>query len=260
SSARSARRLESSARCSSPVPPSSSSRANSMLQVETTSRRVQLPAADEGQERLAAHERRGQRTKVLASGYRRGGNSYGAGGRAAARSARRSASLSASSLKTWQGRRLPKAPKEKPTWRIRDRLSAFQVTTTVANRCTATVQRYSMRLPIAISRPLLKKPVATEIGRIGDSDASPKPAPQSAGMFHAASSSSLTCVSIRTSESTLADEMGMERNRPRQVKKDSRIHGDWLAGPSSKSRILSHEHLRGGLLTSVLPHPMCGQM
>ncbi|EJK66710.1 hypothetical protein THAOC_12340 [Thalassiosira oceanica] len=38
----------------------------------------------------------------------------------------------------WQGRRLPK---EKPTWRIRDRLSAFQVTTTVANRCTATVQR-----------------------------------------------------------------------------------------------------------------------
>ncbi|EJK51285.1 hypothetical protein THAOC_29556, partial [Thalassiosira oceanica] len=45
--------------------PSSSSRANSMLQIETTSRRVQLPAADEGQERLAAHERRGQRTKVL---------------------------------------------------------------------------------------------------------------------------------------------------------------------------------------------------
>ena len=46
-----------------------------MLQVETTSRRVQLPAADEGQERLPAHERRGQRTKVPASGWRRGGNS-----------------------------------------------------------------------------------------------------------------------------------------------------------------------------------------
>ena len=57
------------------VRPSSTSRANSMLQVETTSRRVQLPAADEGQERLPAHERRGQRTKVPASGWRRGGNS-----------------------------------------------------------------------------------------------------------------------------------------------------------------------------------------
>ena len=38
--------------------------------LETTSRRVEL--ADEGQERLAAHERRGQRTKVPASGWRRG--------------------------------------------------------------------------------------------------------------------------------------------------------------------------------------------
>ena len=43
---------------------------------------------------------------------------------------------------------------------------------------------------------------------------SPEPTPQSAGVFHVASSSSLTCIPVRTSDSMSADEMGTARNRP----------------------------------------------
>ncbi|EJK74294.1 hypothetical protein THAOC_04042 [Thalassiosira oceanica] len=78
-------------------------------------------------------------------------------GGGAAPHARASASLAKFKKKPLQGRRLPK---EKPTWRIRDRLSAFQVTTMY--RCESMYgyrSTYSMRQPLPISRPLLKKPV-----------------------------------------------------------------------------------------------------